>query len=81
MKDETRKMVLRIEAKGQTQVILGSYTKKKKKKIMANLMMEVEESEELRMTHIVNFENSGTIHERMKEEHLSLCVSWGKREW
>lgn len=45
-------------------------------------MMEVEESEELRMTHIVNFENSGTIHERMKEEeHLSLCVSWGKREW
>lgn len=81
MKDETRKMVLRIEAKGQTQVILGSYTKKKKK-IMANLMMEVEESEELRMTHIVNFENSGTIHERMKEEeHLSLCVSWGKREW
>ena len=38
-------------------------------------MMEGERSEELKITHTSNFENSGTISEIMQEEeHLPLCV-------
>lgn len=43
---------------------------------MAGLMMEVQRGQELKMTHISNLENSGTISGRMpdRKQHLLLCV-------
>ena len=43
---------------------------------MAGLMMEVDRAQELKMTHISNLENHGTIGGRMpdRRRHLLLCV-------
>lgn len=43
-------------------------------------MTEVERSEELKMTHMSNFENSGTISDKMQDEEsflVGVCVGGG----